>query len=611
MHFLLALLLVLSCCAARAQSGPGIGAWKNPTEGMPLDASYVLLNANTMLPNARVLTNGTNITVTDGGAGGSVTVGLSGQVGFANGGTGQASRQAAINALLDTAGMTSQDLVYFNGTNITRLARGSSGQFLGVNGSNQLYWATGTSGGVDAAAEVILGSIHASATNARILTQGTGITITNAGVPDGAMTIAIDSTVATLTGTQTLTNKTLTTPYFSWNSGGGIGLKGSSFDSLLKWANWGAARNITIPDPGADANVVLSEAAATINGTKTFSDLKISGTTFKSGSNTMTVPGASDTLAGLAAAQTLQNKTIENAIYSGSMVLDGGANDYTVSWATPSAGRAYSIPDAGGDAKFALTGTGVTHAAGAAVYSDGSKMMVSAAGSSGQPLLSNGASAPAYGNLAAANGGTGQTSFTKGDVLVGFNSTTLNKLAVGTDGYVLTADTASTNGVKWASAAATISLSGLPHLSYSAPTLSASGSTGDLPYFSASNTMSKRTIGSTGQVLTVVSGVPNWSSTPATKWNISAKSANFTANDQSFTYYRITASSAVAVTLPASPADGSIYKFRRVSGSANVTFTANGAETINNCDITNATTLILSDGGVIELMAVSGGWEVV
>ncbi len=94
------------------------------------------------------------------------------------------------------------------------------------------------------------------------------------------------------------------------------------------------------------------------------------------------------------------------------------------------------------------------------------------------------------------------------------------------------------------------------------------------------------------------------------KWTISAKSTNFTANDTSRTYYRITASSAIAVTLPASPADGTIYKFRRVSGSGVITFTANGVETINNCDISNTTTLTLDNGGVIELMAVSGGWEV-
>jgi hypothetical protein len=48
------------------------------------------------------------------------------------------------------------------------------------------------------------------------------------------------------------------------------------------------------------------------------------------------------------------------------------------------------------------------------------------------------------------DGGTGQTTYTKGDLIVTPGSTTLNKLGVGADGQMLTADTASTNGVKWA-----------------------------------------------------------------------------------------------------------------------------------------------------------------
>jgi hypothetical protein len=54
------------------------------------------------------------------------------------------------------------------------------------------------------------------------------------------------------------------------------------------------------------------------------------------------------------------------------------------------------------------------------------------------------------GTLGVAQGGTGQTTYTKGDVLAAANSTTLNKLAVGSDGQVLTADSTQTNGVKWA-----------------------------------------------------------------------------------------------------------------------------------------------------------------
>lgn len=52
-----------------------------------------------------------------------------------------------------------------------------------------------------------------------------------------------------------------------------------------------------------------------------------------------------------------------------------------------------------------------------------------------------------------AQGGTGQTSYTKGDLLCATGATTLAKLAVGTDDQVLTADSAEACGVKWAAAA--------------------------------------------------------------------------------------------------------------------------------------------------------------
>jgi hypothetical protein len=58
-------------------------------------------------------------------------------------------------------------------------------------------------------------------------------------------------------------------------------------------------------------------------------------------------------------------------------------------------------------------------------------------------------SADVTGALVATKGGTGQSTYTKGDLLASPGSNSLNKLSVGTDGQVLTADAASTNGVKW------------------------------------------------------------------------------------------------------------------------------------------------------------------
>lgn len=59
------------------------------------------------------------------------------------------------------------------------------------------------------------------------------------------------------------------------------------------------------------------------------------------------------------------------------------------------------------------------------------------------------------GHIQAANtGGTGQTSYTKGDMLVAQSSSVISKLAIGSDALVLTADSSQATGVKWSSPAA-------------------------------------------------------------------------------------------------------------------------------------------------------------
>jgi len=192
-------------------------------------------------------------------------------------------------------------------------------------------------------------------------------------------------------------------------------------------------------------------------------------------------------------------------------------------------------------------------------------------------------------------------------LLVTPGGTTINKLAVAADGQVLTTDAASTNGVKWsAPTAGTLGLTGLSFMTSGAGTLTGSATTGDSIYASGTNTWAKLAIGSAGQVKKVVSGVPAWGN----RRQVVTKSANFTASDGDGTFYVITASSAIAVTLPAASA-GQILEFAVVSGTGTVTFTGNGAETIQSGGQPVTTTCVMNGGaaaGVVRLTGISGGW---
>jgi hypothetical protein len=81
---------------------------------------------------------------------------------------------------------------------------------------------------------------------------------------------------------------------------------------------------------------------------------------------------------------------------------------------------------------------------------------------------------------------------TKGDLLVTTGSA-LNRLAVGTNAHVLTADSAATNGVKWALS----------------PETDLVTTKGDLLVATAADTLARQGVGSNGQVLVADSGVTN------------------------------------------------------------------------------------------------------
>ena len=134
------------------------------------------------------------------------------------------------------------------------------------------------------------------------------------------------------------------------------------------------------------------------------------------------------------------------------------------------------------------------------------------------------------GTLDADNGGTGQSSYTVGDILYASTTTALSKLAAGTSTYVLTSNgpgTAPSWQVGGGGGVTSISFgsTGLTPSTTTTGAVTVAGTlgsgyggtgfstyaTGDIIYASASNTLSKLTAGTNGYVLRLTAGVPTWS----------------------------------------------------------------------------------------------------
>jgi hypothetical protein len=220
------------------------------------------------------------------------------------------------------------------------------------------------------------------------VTASTGITI---GGTATAPTVAIDSTVATLTGSQTLTNKTLTAPVISSITNTGTVTLPTATDTLVGRATTDTLTNKTI---ALGSNTV-------------------SGTTAQF--NTALTDGDFATLAG---SETLTNKTVA----LGSNTVSGTIAQFNT----------------------ALTDADFATLAGSETLTN---KTISGANNTLTVRLDN---TDVTGTLVATKGGTGQSTYAAGDIIYASATNTLAKLAKGTDGQILTL----ASGVpSWAAAA--------------------------------------------------------------------------------------------------------------------------------------------------------------
>lgn len=304
-----------------------------------------------------------------------------------NGGTGGATAQAGTNNLLDGcagSAAASGDIFYRNGSTWTRLAKGTDGDALilasGLPGWSPLL-------GASTLAYVTIGNTGSLSGERALTGTANRITFSDGGA-NGPVTADIGSDVVTLTGTQTLTNKLLTSPSIDTNLKFELGAN----DVTISATAPAASRSHTIPDV-ADASFVMTEGAQTINGVKTMgSATRFNAEIQNSSGNTITLPTSAATLSTLALPESLTNKTLPSSILQTQLTLDAATADYTITWANPSGARAYSVPDVGGSANFGMTSGTMT--AGGVAYGDGNKIQVTSAITSGYLVQGNGASAP-------------------------------------------------------------------------------------------------------------------------------------------------------------------------------------------------------------------------
>ena len=187
--------------------------------GAPTDAQYVTLSTDATLTAERVLTAGTGISITDGGAGGNLTVAST---------ITQGAPTDSQYVTLATDGDLSNERVLTAGTGISITDGGAGG--------NVTIASTVTSGAPTDSQYVTLAT-YGDLSNERVLTAGTGISITDGGA-GGNVTIASTVTAGAPTDAQYVT----------------LATNGSLSGERVLTAGDG----ITITDGGANGNVTVA-----------------------------------------------------------------------------------------------------------------------------------------------------------------------------------------------------------------------------------------------------------------------------------------------------------------------------------------------------------------
>ena len=481
---------------------PGTSGQLLQTKGAGADPAWTTISGVGTVTSVNGSGGTTGLTVTGGPITSSGTLTLGGTLAIANGGTGQTTASAAFNALSPIT--STGDLIIGNGTNsATRLAIGTSGYVLTSNGTTA-SWAA-SSGGVSSFSAGTTGFTPNTATTGAITLSGTlnianggtGITSFGTGVQtalgqnvtgSGSIVLATSPTLVTpalgTPSSATLTNATglplstgVTGTLPIANGGTGQTTASTAFNALSPITSTGdliignGTNSATRLAIGSNGYVLTSNGT-----TASWATLPTNVSSFSAGTtgftpNTATTGAVtlSGTLnianggTGITSFGTgVQTALGQNVTGSGGIVLATSPTLVTptlgvasatsinkVTITTPATGSTLTLADGStlatsGAFSLTLTTTATTN-----VTLPTSGTLVNTAVTTLSSLVSIGTITSGTWNasvIGVAYGGTGASSLTANNVLLGNGTSALQVVAPGTSGNVLTS-----NGTTWVS----------------------------------------------------------------------------------------------------------------------------------------------------------------